>query len=260
MMNWALGLLATGLALTGCSENSGPAPLVVGMELKYPPFEMTDASGQPAGVSVDLAQALGQYLHRPVRIENMPFDGLIPSLKTGRIDLIISSMTATPERAKSIAFSEPYLTTGLALLVPASSDVTGIADLDQPVRTVAVKQGTTGHLYAEAHLKKARVLVLAEETACVLEVAQGKADAFLYDQMSIFQNARKYPDQTRALLAPFQRESWAVGLRQGNDALREQVNAFLKKFRAKGGFERLGEKYLSEQKRGFKAQGIPFVF
>src|SRR5271154_2406265 len=80
-------------------------PVVIGMELNYPPFEMTDPQGTPTGVGVDLARALCTYLHRPIDIQNMPFEGLIPALKTGRIDLIISSMTATDERRKSIDFS-----------------------------------------------------------------------------------------------------------------------------------------------------------
>src|SRR5215470_78904 len=76
--------------------------LVVGMELNYPPFEMVDPQGKPAGISVELAKELGKFLEKDVQIQNIPFDGLIPALKTGKIDLIISSMTETPERAKSI--------------------------------------------------------------------------------------------------------------------------------------------------------------
>lgn len=247
--------------LAACSRPvGGPAPLVVGMELKYPPFEMTTESGEPTGVSVDLARALGEFLHRPVRIENMPFDGLIPSLKTGKIDLIISSMTATEERAKSIAFSELYLTTGLALLVPKDSSVQSIHDLEQPGKTIAVKLGTTGQLYAEQNLKAASLLVLAEETACVLEVVQRKADGFIYDQMSVYQNWKKRPGETRPILEPFKKESWAVGLRQGDEELRQQVNAFLRKFREEGGFEKLGDRYLAEQKRAFAELGYPFFF
>ncbi len=119
---------------------SAPAaePLRVGMELSYPPFEMTDTTGRPAGVSVRLAEALAADLGRSLVIENIAFDGLIPALKTKKIDCIISSMTATPERARSIAFSEPYLKTGLALLVGASSPVESAADLDTPGRVVAV--------------------------------------------------------------------------------------------------------------------------
>ena len=64
--------------------------LIVGMDLSYPPFEMRDQSGAPAGVSVDLARALGEKLGMPVDIENLPFSGLIPALRTGKIDLVIS--------------------------------------------------------------------------------------------------------------------------------------------------------------------------
>lgn len=230
-------------------------PLRVGMELAYPPFEMRDATGQPAGVSVDLARALGEDLARPVQIENLPFDGLIPALKTGKIDLILSSMTATDERARVIDFSEPYLSTGLCLLTGAKSTVQTPAD----ARTLVVKKGTTGHLFAAKNLRGTKVLVLDKESACVLEVAQGKADAFIYDQMSVFSHWQRNRDTTRAVLVPFQHESWAIGLPK-DSPLREKVNAFLAKFRASGGFERLGDKWLAEQKAEFKKLGIPFFF
>ena len=232
--------------------------LTVGMELAYPPFEMTDTKGQPTGVSVDLAKALGAALGMQVQIRNMAFDGLIPSLKTGKIDLIISSMTATPERAQSIDFSDPYLQTGLCLLVRENSPVQGIGDLDKAGMTVAVKKGTTGHSYASKQLKHARVLVLDKEAAAVLEVVQGKADAFIYDQMSTYSNWQRNPKTTRAILKPFQQESWAIGIRKGNDPLKARINAFLKEYRATGGFDKLGDIWLKEQKQQFKRLGYPF--
>ena len=234
-------------------------PLRVGMELSYPPFEMTDTAGRPTGVSVRLAEALGTHLGREVAIENIAFDGLIPALKTGKIDCIISSMTATPERAKSIAFSAPYLRTGLALLISATSPVRSAADLDAPGRTVAVKKGTTGHQWAVTTLKRARLLVLDKEAAAVLEVSQGKADAFIYDALSIYRHHARHPDTTRAVLQPFREETWAVGLRKGDDDLQRRVNEFLESFRAAGGFDRLADEFLADEKAAFKAQGIPFV-
>ncbi|HEX4083624.1 MAG TPA: transporter substrate-binding domain-containing protein [Chthoniobacteraceae bacterium] len=230
------------------------------MELAYPPFEMQDPQGNPAGVSVDLARALGDFLHEPVKIENIPFAGLIPALKTGKIDLIISSMTETPERARSIDFSDPYLKTGLCLLVRKDSPIQNIGDADRAGVTIVVKQGTTGQAYARDHIARAQVLVLDKETACVLEVTQRKADAFIYDQMSAYTNWKKNPDTTRPLLNPFQAESWAIGIRHGNDPLRDKVNAFLKDYRARGGFDKLGDKYLAGQKADFKQRGVPFVF
>lgn len=264
MVHAAFRLLAA--FLIACWATSGklvdaadaPSPLRVGMELSYPPFEMVDAQGRPAGVSVELAKALAKHLDRPLVIENIAFDGLIPALKTGKIDCVISSMTATPERAKSIAFSEPYAKTGLALLVGGSSTVGGPADLDAKGRSIAVKKGTTGHQYAMKQLKQARVLVLDKEAAAVMEVVQGKADAFIYDPLSVLKHHQRHPTTTRALLRPFHEESWAVGLRLGDAPLREQVNGFLREFRASGGFERLGDDFLAEQKAAFREQGIPF--
>jgi polar amino acid transport system substrate-binding protein len=238
----------------------GAEPLRVGMELSYPPFEMTDAQGRPTGVSVRLAEALGKHLGRPVIIENIAFDGLIPALRTKRIDCVISSLTATPERARSIAFSEPYLRTGLALLVAKGSPVQSAADLDAPGRVVTVKKGTTGHRYAAESLGRARLLVLDKEAAAVLEVAQGKADAFIYDALSIARHHERHPDSTRAVLRPFREEAWAVGLRQGDDALKAEIDRFLREFRAAGGFDRLSEEFLAEEQADFEAQGIPFVF
>jgi hypothetical protein len=107
-------------------------------------------------------------------------------------------------------------------------------------------------------LKAARVLVLDKEGACVLEVEQGKADAFIYDQMSVFRHWQKRPETTRAVLAPFQQEAWAVGVRKGNDALRAQVDGFISAFRADGGFERLGEKWLAGEKAGNSAAIVEF--
>ena len=253
---WTL-LLVAGFADSSLGADQ-QGPLKVGMELAYPPFEMTDTTGQPAGVSVDLAKALGISLGREIKIENMSFDGLIPALKTGKIDIILSSMTATPERAQSIDFSDPYLQTGLCLLVRKDSSVQTIADLDQVGMTVAVKKGTTGHNYASKELKKAKILVLDKEAAAVLEVVQGKADAFIYDQMSTYSNWKRNPQTTRAILQPFQQESWAIGIRKDNTALKEGINIFLKDYRAKGGFEKLGDTWLLEQKQEFKRLGYPF--
>jgi polar amino acid transport system substrate-binding protein len=254
-----LGWLALALVSMARAQDTGK-PLIVGMELNYPPFEMTDPAGNPTGVGVDMAHALGAYLHRPIQIENMPFEGLIPALKTGRIDLIISSMTATDERRKSIDFSDPYLRTGLAILVPKNSPIRSIADVDQPGVTVVVKTGTTSADYARDHFTHASVLPIQQDSACALEVVQGKAAAFLYDQMSIYQFAKKFPEATRGLLKPFQEESWAIGIRKGNMGLESEVNAFLADFKAHQGFDALGDKYLKADKAAFKAMGFPFYF
>ena len=140
-VSWMMALVACLSFATVVPATETVKPLIVGMELGYPPFEMTDTQGKPSGVSVDLATDLAKSLGRPVLIQNTAFDGLIPALKTGKVDLVISSMTATAEREKSIDFSDPYLSTGLCLLLKKDSAAQGIADLDKAGVKVAVKKG-----------------------------------------------------------------------------------------------------------------------
>jgi polar amino acid transport system substrate-binding protein len=92
-----------------------------------------------------------------------------------------------------------------------------------------------------------------------MEVAQGKADAFIYDSLSVYRSHVRHPDTTRPLLRPFREETWAVGLRRGDDPLKRQVDEFLERFRAGGGFEKLGDEFLADEKAFFETQGIPFV-
>ncbi len=248
------------ILVAGCKPKEKTPELRVGMDLSYPPFETIDEKGQPTGISVDIARALAAKLNLPLKIEAIPFVGLIPALQSGRVDCVISSMTATEERRKTITFSEPYLTIGLAMLVSAKSPVTSLADLDQPGKIVVVRPGTTGEVWVRRNITKAQVLTVEKEGPAVLEVIQGKADAFIYDQMSVWQNARKNPETTRAILQPIQKENWAIGLRQNEPALQEAVNEFLQEYRQQGGFEKLGNQYLKEQKKAFQEQGIPFYF
>lgn len=254
-----LALLLT--AVTGCTAKSA-TKLVVGMELAYPPFETTDTSNKPTGISVDFAKALGAELGREVVIENIAWAGLIPALETGKIDLIISSMTITEERKKTIDFSDPYAMSNLALLINKNSPVQSMADLSQQGRILAVKKGSTGHIYAERNLPAANYQVFDKESACVLEVVQGKADAFTYDQLTIYRNWQQNLETTRVNLAPYQdaAEYWGVGIKKGNDELKGQVNAFIKKYRTAGGFDKLAATYLTAEQNTFKELGIPFFF
>ena len=146
------------------------------------------------------------------------------------------------------------------MLVNKKVFIKSIATVNQIGKKVVVKSGTSGEIYARKNLPLATVIVLDKESACVLEVVQGKADVFIYDQFSVFTNWQKNQNTTYALLTPFHIEKWAIGIQKGDEEMVRQVNAFLKAFRAEGGFEKLGDKYLHEQKQAFKKMGIPFVF
>lgn len=249
------------IALLLLTNHAGGQELLkVGMELSYPPFEMICQDGEPCGVSVSLAKKLGEFLDRPVQIENISFVGLIPALKSGKIDLIISSLTVNKERDKAIDFSIPYAKTGLCLLINAKSTIENIEDADVKGKVLVVKSATTGELFALKNLNQATVRVLDKESLCVLEVIQGKADAFIYDQLSVYTNWQKNSNLLRANLKPFHEESWAIGIKKGNEALLNKVNLFINEFRKDGGFDRLADDYLREQKAAFQKLKIPFIF
>lgn len=243
------------------SKSENENILRVGMELAYPPFEMSDKNGKAIGVSVDLAYAIGKALNKEVKIENIAWDGLIPSLKTKKIDIIISSMTITEERKKTIAFSKPYAQSSLAILTNKTSNINSIKDFKEGT-TLAVKKGSTGHLYAKDHLKGVNVLVFDKESTCVLEVVQGKADGFIYDQLTIYKNYEKNKETTRALLSSFQKdfEYWGIALRQDDKELKDKINAYIKKAKEDGTFDKLAYKHLQEAKSTFDELNIPFFF
>ncbi len=250
---------------TGCSQSSPPADpsiLRVGLDPTYPPFEMRDAAGNLTGVSVDLAQAIGNHLDKKVEFIPMDFQGLLPALQTGKIDLIISSMTATEERAKQVAFSSPYAENGLCLLVPAGSTLSGIEGLDAPGKTMVVRTGTTGHLYAVKNIRQAKVIPQELSEACANEVINGNVDAFLYDQLSVLEYAARHPDKVKALASSFQKESWAVAMRKSDTALLEKVNAALAAMKTNGPLIEAFDKYpiLKERRDQLAAQGQPFIF
>jgi len=261
-----LAAFAASLLLAGCQDGKNAKgeskeKLIVAMELAYPPFETKDNNGDPTGVSVDFAIDLGEYLGLETEIVNTAWDGLIPSLKTGKADLVISSMTITEKRKEEVDFSDPYANAILAILANKDSGIASIDDLNQTGKKVAVKTGSTGHYYAQETLSHAEIIALADESACVTEVSQGKADGFLYDQLTIYRNNQMHPDTTTAVFIPFQKvEYWGAALAKDNTELLNAVNAFIKKYTEDGGFDRLSEKYLAEEKKAFEELGFKWFF
>jgi polar amino acid transport system substrate-binding protein len=244
--------------LSSCSRDQ--QTLIIGTDATYPPFEFKDEAGNYSGVSIDMGKALAEQLGRPVEFKNMAFDGLIPALQTQSVDIIISSMTASAERRKTLDFSDPYANTCICMLVPKDSPLKSGEELKQGKRRVVAKIATTGEQWAKQHLPNSEVVALDSDPACVMEVSRGGADAWIYDQISVMGYAERNPDTTRAELRPINVEHWAIALRQGQPELREQINAFLKSYRARGGFDALAEKYLAKQRAQMKAAGIPFLF
>ncbi len=273
----AAGIVFAVCALAGCSSQqaanssgssagagadaSGKPTLTVAMELAYPPFETKDDAGNAEGLSVDFMQDFADQYDYDLVIENTAWDGLIPSLQTDKADCVISSMTITDERKEAVDFSDPYAMAQLAILANANSGIEKAEDLNQPGKKVAVKTGSTGDVYATKNLTNAEIVRLADESACVTEVVQGKADGFLYDQLTIYRNNLANPDTTEAVFIPFQdAESWGIAVKKGNTELLDQLNEFIAQSKEDGEFDRLTEKYLAEEKKAFDEHQFKWFF
>ena len=219
--------------------------LVVGMELKFWPFEYADEQGKPVGFDVDIARTLAERLGVKLEIKDMEWTGLIPALTAGKIDLIISGISGTLERAKSITFSSPYFTTGLCALFSAKKapDIQDVASLDAPGRVIAVKTGTTADLVATKRFPKAAINRYQDETACVQDVVNGRADAFFYDQISIAKHHNQNPETTRALLTPFTYEPFCIALQKGDFDLWQWVEMYLTTIKSDGTLDALRAKH-----------------
>lgn len=244
------------------SDTKGASEVLrVGMELKYPPFETKDTQGNPDGVSVAMARALGAYLGRDVEIVETEYSSLIPALEQGNIDVIISSMTITEKREEVVDFSDPYTTSPLMMLVYKDSKVNSPADLNDPEVTIVAKLGTVSALWAAEYAPKAQVKNIEEEASAVLEVAQGKADVFIYDPMSVIRHQAHYPDTTRTVLEPLPNtKGWGIAMRKGEVALKSEINAFLKAAKTDGTFDTIRDTYLKEEAEIFETYGLAYYF
>ncbi|MFW6308511.1 MAG: transporter substrate-binding domain-containing protein, partial [bacterium] len=235
--------------------------LKVGMELKYPPFETKDDDGNPAGVSVDLAKELGDYLDKEIEIVETSYPSLIPSLSSGEIDIIISSMTITEQRAKKVDFSDPYTDSQLMMLVHKDSKVNSHEDLNDEEVTIVNKEGTIGAIWAADNAPKAEIKNVSEESTAVLEVSQGKGDVFIYDPMSIIRHHENYPDTTRTILEPLPNtKGWGIAMQQEQDELKEKINEFLEKAKNDGTFDKLRDKHLENKIEEFEEHDLEFFF
>ena len=206
--------LVVGLALTGCggasdsptvsqpSSSSGGAPfadalpqavrdagvLKVGSDVAYAPVEFFDKDGKTViGIDPDLGKALEAQLGVKLAFQNGTFDGLITSLRSKRIDLIMSAMSDTPERQKSIDFVD-YFTAGTSILVKKGNPE-GIKSLDDFCgKTIALQRGTTQEDVAKTQAAKCsaagkplKVLPFDRDTEALLQVKQGRAVADMND-------------------------------------------------------------------------------
>jgi polar amino acid transport system substrate-binding protein len=152
----------------------------IAVDLGVPPYGMTDDKMQPSGSDVATAKALAKDWG--LEFELVPTTGAtrIPSLQTGKADLVISTLSITPERAKVIDFSKGYAVLRTVIAAPKSVNVKSMAELDG--KTVGTVRGTTHDTQLTKEGPKGMKLVRYEDDAT-------EAQAFLSGQVDIFSTA-----------------------------------------------------------------------
>ncbi|MBI2567533.1 MAG: transporter substrate-binding domain-containing protein [Candidatus Schekmanbacteria bacterium] len=228
------GLTSSEIARTSALEEIlTRGTLRVGLEAGYVPFEMIDRKGELIGFDVALAHLMAEKLGVKLELVNTNWDGIIPSLNTGKFDIIMSGMTRTLERARAVNFSNPYFITGQTLLLSRSraDGVQAYRELDAKVRVIAVKLGTTGDFAASRLLSQAEIRRFKTEAEAALEVSSGRADAMVYDSPYVAIYARRDPERVRAILTPFTTENLAFAIRKGDPDFLSWLNLFLEEIR-----------------------------
>jgi len=236
--------LACGL-LSGCGKSKDDAALIVGTEPTFPPFEMTDDSGQIIGFDIDLIKAVAQAEGLKVEVQNLGFDGLIPALMSGHIDIIASGMTITDERRKQVDFSDPYVNSGLAIAI--SSDNKTIKSVDDlKSKKVAVQLGSTGSQKAEemkASGMLAEVVTFNTVDLAIMELLNGGVAAVINDIPATKAYMTQQPGKIVMLPKPLSSESYGFALRQKRPELLKKINEGLEKVKADGTYDKLAAKY-----------------
>jgi arginine/lysine/histidine/glutamine transport system substrate-binding/permease protein len=147
----------------------------------FPPFEFSQ-DGELVGFDVDLIKAIGDAAGFSVKLESVPFDGIIPALKANTYDGAMAAISATDERRKSIEFSKPYFKNGIVIVVPENSALIR-SEADLHGKTIAVEIGSVGATKA-ATIKDAQIRTYNTPNS-LLELANGNADAALGDESQV---------------------------------------------------------------------------
>jgi len=211
--------------------------LVVGTVPEFKPFMWRDRKGAFRGIDADLARAFAEALGVEVEFRPMEWNDLPGALVKGRIDMIAAGMTITDERRGTRSFSDPYFHTGLALLVRKEAGIDSAKDVRD--RRLVVKQGTTGQVAAGRLFPDAAVTKRKTEAECVADLLEGRADAFLYDQLTVQAYHEEHPEKTRALLEPLTSEPYGFAVAKGDERFVKRINGFLAKIRESGRYEEI---------------------
>jgi polar amino acid transport system substrate-binding protein len=198
----------------------------ISIDLTNSPYGRTDEKLQPSGSDVDIAKLLSNDMG--VQFEIVPTTGSsrIPNLQSGKADLVISSLSITPERAKAVDFSVPYADLLSVVAGPKSIEVKSLADLDG--KKVAVTRGTTQDTDLTQQAKSTQIVRYEDDATLALAVASGQADLFATGRAQVIVINAKNPARELEPKITLRTFYLAIGVRKGEPELLAWTNNWVK--------------------------------
>lgn len=171
-------LLIAVLLLSGCgSPDTTTDILIVGTESNFPPFAFKEKS-ELVGFDIDVVKEVARRLQKTIEFKDMGFEALIPQAQLGSMHVIAAGMTPTPERAKVVSFTKPYVNGDpLFIVTLIGNDAKDLEDLKRGKRVV-VNQGYTADFFM-SKIEGPELLRLDTPAEAFLALKQGRADAFV---------------------------------------------------------------------------------
>ncbi|MDO6581215.1 transporter substrate-binding domain-containing protein [Photobacterium sp. 2_MG-2023] len=257
MRKFVSGIMAA-CALLGTSVSATAGPVMddivktgelrVCFDAGYMPFEMKSKNGSFVGFDIDIGKMMARQMGVKYVPVNTAWDGIIPTLLTGKCHIINAGMTINAQRNMRVNFAEPYIIVGQTILLNPELEgkIKSYKDLNDSKYTIATKLGTTGEQAIKRMISKAKLNVFETQSDAVLEVANGKADAFIYDMPFNAIYASQNSGKVVHLEQPFTYEplGWAVA--QGDMDMLNFLNNFLRQIKGDGTYERIYDKWFKD--------------
>jgi polar amino acid transport system substrate-binding protein len=215
--------------------------LVIGNGAAFPPFEFVE-NGQLVGFDIDLGNEIARRMGVKAQWEKTDFSGLIASLTSRRVDVLITAMTKTPQRAERMAFSTSYYNSGIAAAARPGVSVTSAADLAGKI--VAVQGGSSGERFVKDEFGSVvkQIKVFNEFPLAFADVETGRADVVVNTLPVLKYNASRRGG--KLLVSPaFDTREVGINTRLEDTALLQDINRLLDELRRDGFLDRLDRKW-----------------
>ena len=187
----------------------------VGMSGDQAPMNMKDRSGNLFGLEVDLANILAAAMGVKAELVVKPFPELLPALKAGDVDVVMSGMTMTAARAADVSFVGPYQLSGKSILTKSRTlaQAEEVEDINEANLTMSALESSTSQSFVEDYLSQVKLLTAKDYDSAIKMVLDGRADAMVADMPACVLAVLRYPNEGLVTLnQPLTIESFGIAL------------------------------------------------